>query len=106
VIANPTYRYGRHPVLPRYASEIRVKPFLHFGTDCGSAFGSRKYDVNQATYVTMRHAFQPSLRDCSGSSNLPQDWRPGLFSAVPSGLRRICELVSMGSMRHNTRLGR
>src|ERR1700722_19902400 len=87
VITNPAYRQGFYSVLPCDAAEISMKPFLYFVADRGSSFRGGENNVNQATYVAVRHAFsrpfgtvplgcsvprtdvlgysQPSLWDCS-----------------------------------------
>ncbi len=73
-------------------AEIAVEPLANFVPDERSPFCGREDDVDQATYVTMRHRIQPSLRDLSmlvypGLST--QDSRPG---TLPFGSRLTMEM--------------
>ncbi len=61
VVSGAANGQGRNSILTSDA-DIAMKPFLHVFPDRRPAFCGCKHDMNQTTYVTMRHGFQPTLK--------------------------------------------
>jgi hypothetical protein len=85
VISGAPNCQGWNSILPGDAADIAVKPFLNVFPDHRAAFCGREHHMNQTTCVTVRHGFQLASR-LVFPFEFTQDWRPGTFSAVPTGL--------------------
>ena len=95
VISGAACRKYLNFIFARDPAEIAMKPLPYFVPDERSPFCGSKDDVDQATYVTMRHGFSRPFGTYRYFDVYP-GLRPGLSSAVPSGLARRVEVVYSG----------
>ena len=77
MVGGTAYRTYMNFIFARDPAEISMEPFPDLVPNKGSSLGGREYDVDQATYVTMRHGFS----------------RP--FGTSPVGCESIQELTIM-----------
>ena len=88
VVLGPTNGQSRDSILTSYTSQVSVKILFNIFTNHRPTLSSRKNHMDQARYMTVRHAFHfPSADDWSPRTHVLGNFQPSL-----AGLHRAYQL--------------